>query len=110
MSNVYTRRLAGPVITNSTTNVTFFTVPAGHTYVVKMILLTNSSAVNTAIFRVGFTPGVTMAGRIYGRTLAANEVVHLETLIPLVAGESLYGANSEATGVVVTLAGYDFVE
>lgn len=107
---VYTRRLAGPVIVTSAANVTLFTVPTGHTYVVKAIAAVAISPTVSSNFRVGFSSGVVMSSRIFFRVMAPGENHYALVLIPMTAGESLYAASDTTPGVVITLAGFDFIE
>ena len=110
MTTTAPKRLGGPaaiVGTASGSQTALVTVPAAHTYVVKQIILTNTSAaVRTVTMAIGTT--ATLANQfVSGMQLAANEVVVIDTALVLAAGEVVNAFADSASLVNATFTGWD---
>lgn len=99
-------RLGGPTQLGTSTTV-LTTAAAGHTYVIKQIVIANTDTVDrTVTLAVG--SAATAANRIMSALpIGANDLVVWDTALVLAAGETLEGLSDTASKVTVTLVGWD---
>lgn len=110
MATTTPNRLAGPAaLSVLATPTTLLTVTAAHRYVVKQIIITNTSAAaRTVVLSIG-TPA-TVANRILSDvTLAANEVLVIDSALVLEAAETVQAYADTTALVNVTITGWDYV-
>lgn len=106
---VYTERIFGPAYLSSVSSYVLMTVPAGHIYIVRALVLCNSSGTLAVLARVGLGPVGFLGGKFYSRTLAVNETDYRECRIPLYPGEELVGQAGTINVVAVTVTAFDFL-
>jgi uncharacterized Ntn-hydrolase superfamily protein len=99
-------RLGGPTQLGTSTT-TLVTVSAGHTYVVKQIIIANTDTVDrTVTLAVG--SAATAANRIMSALpIGANDLIVWDTALVLAATETLQGLSDTASKVTVTVVGWD---
>ena len=90
-----------------TTSTTLCTVTAGHTFVVKQIIIANTDTVDrTVTLAVG--SAATAANRIVSALpIGANDVIILDTALVLLTTETLQGLSDTASKVTVTVVGWE---
>ena len=106
MAQIYTKRLCGPTLLTNAADVTLFTVPTDHVYVVRSLLFWTNSGSCRYVLAIGTT--LTVGNRVVNQTTAETD--WRETRLELHAGESLHGLASTSGGGYLTLTGYDFVD
>lgn len=111
MATTTPKRLAGPLLivgTASGSQTAALTVPAGHTYVVKQIILTNTSVAGRTI-TIGIGTTATLANLIASAlALAASEMKTINTALVLTAAEVLNVFADTTNLVNITLVGWDY--
>lgn len=106
MASLVEKRLAGPTQPASTGSV-LATVPTGHRYVVKQIILANTDTVTRTISLSIGSSGTAANRFVAGMSLSGNEVVVLDTTLVLEAGETLEAVTSASTTINVVATGWD---
>lgn len=106
MSQIYTKRLAGPRALTAV-SASIYTVPAGYSAVVRNVQICNSHPTSTGLCRVGLG-GLTNALHVVRTNLAIDSSVFLDLRLALAAGESLHAASEGSTAMAITITGYVF--
>ena len=105
--DVFPKRLGNPIqVSVSSTPTTLFTVPAGHQYTIKQIIICNTDGVDRTI-TIGVN-GVTAAvASTFLLPIAGYDTAVLDTGLVLEATETLQGCSDTASKVTVTVTGWD---
>ena len=99
-------RLCSPTQLGTTTT-TLFTVTAGHTFVVKQIIIANTDTVDRTV-TLAIGTAATAANRIMSALpIGANDVMVWDTALVLLTTETLQGLSDTASKVNVTVVGWD---
>ena len=99
-------RLAGPTQLGTTTT-TLCTVTAGHTFIVKQIIICNTDTVDRTV-TLAIGSASTTANRIMSTLpIGANDVMVWDTALVLLTTETLQGLSDTASKVNVTVVGWD---
>lgn len=110
MATTTPKRLAGPAaLSVLATPTTLLTVTAAHRYVVKQIIITNTTAANrTVVLSIG-TPATAANRLLSDVVLGPNEVTTIDTALVLEAAETVQAYADAAASVNITLTGWDYV-
>lgn len=106
--DVFPKRLGGPtqLAVSSGTATTLFTVPTGHQYTTKQIIIANTDG-SDRIFTLG-VGGVTAAlAIVFQLAIAAYDTIVIDTALVLEAAETLQGVSDTGSKVTVTVTGWD---
>ena len=99
-------RLCAPTQLGTTTT-TLFTVTAGHTFVVKQIIIANTDTVDRTV-TLAIGTAATASNRIMSALpIGANDVMVWDTALVLLTTETLQGLSDTASKVNVTVVGWD---
>ena len=99
-------RLAGPTQLGTSTT-TLCTVTAGHTFIVKQIIICNTDTVDRTV-TLAIGSAATAANRIMSTLpIGANDVMIWDTALVLLTTETLQGLSDTASKVNVTCVGID---
>ena len=99
-------RLAGPTQLGTSTT-TLCTVTAGHTFIVKQIIICNTDTVDRTV-TLAIGSAATTANRIMSTLpIGANDVMVWDTALVLLTTETLQGLSDTASKVNVTVVGWD---
>ena len=84
-------------------------VAAGHAWVVKQVMLCNTSGVDRLVYLgIGNTvTGGTASRFMHALPIAAYDTIILDTAVVLNAGDRLWGYSDAASSVNVTVVGWD---
>ena len=102
-------RLVGPVQLTASDAAVGSAVTAGHVWVVKQIIFTNTTGTDRLIYMnigTATTGGVTQAF-VYGLPIAGNDTIVLDTALVLNAADKFFGYSDTASAVNVTVVGWD---
>jgi hypothetical protein len=108
-SQVWSRRLWGPLAVTTASPIILFTVPVGHVYVVREVLAYNTSSTLLPTIRIGINSLSTAANRIFQLPLPQPGTLQRELRLPLVAGETLRAVAVDAEVSSLTINGYDLM-
>ena len=90
-----------------TTSTTLCTVTAGHTFVVKQIIIANTDTVDRTV-TLAIGTSATAANRLMSNLpIGANDVMVWDTALVLLTTETLTGLSDTASKVNVTVVGWD---
>ena len=104
--DVFPKLLDAPTFLG-TSSTTLFTVPSGHQYAIKQIVVCNTDGVERWIkLAVGATTTVENCF-VFQLPIAAYDTVVLDTALVLEAGQTLQGSSDTASKVTVTVTGWD---
>ena len=99
-------RLAGPTQLGTTTT-TLCTVTAGHTFIVKQIIICNTDTVDRTV-TLAIGSAATAANRIMSTLpIGANDVMVWDTALVLLTTETLQGLSDTASKITITAVGID---
>ena len=99
-------RLGGPTQLGTSTT-TLCTVTAGHTYVVKQIIISNTDTVDRNV-TLAIGSAATAANQIMSALpIGANDLMVWDTALVLNTTETLQGLSDTASKVTVTVVGWD---
>ena len=99
-------RLAGPTQLGTTTT-TLCTVTAGHTFIVKQIIICNTDTVDRTV-TLAIGSAATAANRIMSTLpIGANDVMIWDTALVLLTTETLQGLSDTASKITITCVGID---
>lgn len=99
------KRLSGPAVLG-TSNATIATVPASRAWVLKQVVLTNTSGVEALVY-VAVGSAATASNRVLSALpIAANDTVVWDTALVLTAAETLQGY-ADRSGVNCTVVGWE---
>ena len=99
-------RLGGPTQLGTSTT-TLVTVTAGHTFVVKQIIIANTDTVDRTV-TLAIGTSATAANRLMSALpIGANDVMIWDTALVLLTTETLTGLSDTASKVNVTVVGWD---
>ena len=99
-------RLAGPTQLGTTTT-TLCTVTAGHTFIVKQIIICNTDTVDRTV-TLAIGTAATAANRIMSTLpIGANDVMIWDTALVLLTTETLQGLSDTASKITITCVGID---
>jgi hypothetical protein len=99
-------RLGGPTQLGTSTT-TLCTVTAGHTYVVKQIIISNTDTVDRNV-TLAIGSAATGANQIMSALpIGANDLMVWDTALVLNTTETLQGLSDTASKVTVTVVGWD---
>jgi hypothetical protein len=90
-----------------TSSTTLFTVPSGHQYAIKQIVVCNTDGVERWVkLAVGSTATVENCF-VFQLPVAAYDTVVLDTALVLEAAQTVQGSSDTASKVTVTITGWD---
>lgn len=89
-----------------TSSTTLFTVPSGHQYAIKQIVVCNTDGTERWI-RLGLGSVNASDCFVFQLPVAAYDTVVLDTALVLEAAETLNGSSDTANKVTVTTTGWD---
>ena len=99
-------RLAGPTQLGTSTT-TLCTVTAGHTFIVKQIIICNTDTVDRTV-TLAIGSAATAANRIMSTLpIGANDVMVWDTALVLLTTETLQGLSDTASKITITAVGID---
>ena len=99
-------RLAGPTQLGTSTT-TLCTVTAGHTFIVKQIIICNTDTVDRTV-TLAIGTAATAANRIMSTLpIGANDVMVWDTALVLLTTETLQGLSDTASKITITCVGID---
>ena len=99
-------RLAGPTQLGTSTT-TLCTVTAGHTFIVKQIIICNTDTVDRTV-TLAIGSAATAANRIMSTLpIGANDVMVWDTALVLLTTETLQGLSDTASKITITCVGID---
>lgn len=104
--DVFPKLLASPTLLGTTTT-TLFTVPAGHQYAVKQIIVCNTGGLERLVTLAKDSAATAGNCFVYRLPVAKDDTVVLDTALVLEAGETIQGLSDTGSVVTVTVTGWD---
>ena len=104
--DVFPKLLNSPDFLGTTTT-TLFTVPTGHQYAIKQIIVCNTDGVERLVTLAKGSAATAENCFVYRLPMAFNDTVVLDTALVLEAGETIQGLSDTADKVTVTITGWD---
>lgn len=104
--DVFPKLLSNPTALGTTTT-TLFTVPTGHQYAIKQIIVCNTDGVERLVTLAKGTAATASNCFVYRLPMAFNDTVVLDTALVLEAGETIQGLSDTGSVVTVTITGWD---
>lgn len=103
--DVFPKLLSSPTLLG-TSATTLFTVPTGHQYAIKQIVVCNTDGVERW-FRLGTASVNASDCFVFQLPIAAYDTVVLDTALVLEASQTIKGSSDTANMVTVTVTGWD---
>lgn len=104
--DVFPKLLDAPTFLG-TSSTTLFTVPSGHQYAIKQIVVCNTDGVERWVkLAVGSTATIENCF-VFQLPIAAYDTVVLDTALVLEAAQTVQGSSDTASKVTVTITGWD---
>lgn len=104
--DVFPKLLASPTLAGNITT-TLFTVPAGHQYAIKQIVVCNTGGTQRLITIAKGSTATAGNCFVYRLPIAQSDTVVLDTALVLEAGETIQASSDTAAEVTVTVTGWD---
>ena len=103
--DVFPKLLANPTALGTTTT-TLFTVPSGHQYAIKQVVVCNTDGVERLVTLAKGTAATAGNCFVYRLPVASSDTVVLDTALVLEAGETVQGLSDTGSVVTVTVTGW----
>ena len=104
--DVFPKLLDNPTFLG-TSSTTLFTVPIGHQYAIKQIIVCNTDGTERWIKLALGSTSVAEACFVFQLPIAFYDTIVLDTALVLEAGDTLQGSSDTADKVTVTVTGWD---